>query len=237
MYYLPINTKALQSIFSIFSLCTTTLLFLPSYLKEHIEGKCKRFCPKTLGHLIGPGSEVSVSDQRALSSEKQPWDDMGPLVKVFPPWKVRTSFSTDVMFTSQINLLERIVCWLSTTAELTITKRVAEQIWERLWMLGGKKKQSLRLKVGGRGVLQRRLFSLHTLGTKHASSACQRDVSSLQDVYFCCIVCGIWKSLSSRVVLDLNWGLDLDLLGFCCPLQRVNTHINTPVIYIKNKVK
>lgn len=45
-------------------------------------------------------------------------------------------------------------------------------------------------RCGRRGVLWRRLFSLHTLGTEHASTSRQSDVSSLRDVYFCCVVCG-----------------------------------------------
>lgn len=58
-------------------------------------------------------------------------------------------------------------------------------------MLEGKEKQRFGVEhVGGGGVLQGKLFSLHTLGTEHASAPCQRDVSSLQDVYFCGVVCG-----------------------------------------------
>ncbi len=36
------------------------------------------------------------------------------------------------------------------------------------------------------------VFSAHT-GHRAASTACQCDVSSLRDVYFCCIVCGSQK--------------------------------------------
>lgn len=43
---------------------------------------------------------------------------------------------------------------------------------------------------GQQGVLRRRLFSLHTLGTKQVSAPRQSDVSSLRAVYFCCVVCG-----------------------------------------------
>lgn len=58
-------------------------------------------------------------------------------------------------------------------------------------MLRRKKKQRFGAEyVGSGGVLWRRLFSLHTLGTKHASTSRQSDVSSLREVYFCCVVCG-----------------------------------------------
>lgn len=56
-------------------------------------------------------------------------------------------------------------------------------------MLEGKEKQRFGIEhVGGGGVLQGKLFSLHTLGTEHASAPRQRDVSSLRDVYFCGVV-------------------------------------------------
>lgn len=58
-------------------------------------------------------------------------------------------------------------------------------------MLRRKKKQRFGVGcVGGGGVLWRRLFSLHTLGTEHASTSRHSDVSSLRGVYFCCVVCG-----------------------------------------------
>lgn len=44
------------------------------------------------------------------------------------------------------------------------------------------------------GVLWRRLFSLHTLGTLHTFNSRQSDVSSLRDVCFRCDVCGSQKT-------------------------------------------
>lgn len=54
----------------------------------------------------------------------------------------------------------------------------------------GKSNTGPRLRLRTGDVLRRRLFSLHTLGTKLASSSRQSDINSPRGVYFCCVVCG-----------------------------------------------
>lgn len=57
----------------------------------------------------------------------------------------------------------------------------------------GKSNTGPRLRPRTGDVLPRRLFSLHTLGTKLASSSRQSDINSPRGVYFCCVVCGSRK--------------------------------------------
>ena len=58
------------------------------------------------------------------------------------------------------------------------------------------------------GVLWRRLFSLHTLGTLHTFNSRQSDVGSLRDVCFRCDVCGSQRIPFIQIIVRSEQGSD-----------------------------
>lgn len=89
---------------------------------------------------------------------------------------------------------------------LAVIKRSAEQTWGRLWMLEGKEKQRFGVEhVGGGGVLQGKLFSLHTLAPSTPLLLANVTSAHCETFIFAASCAAARMSLSSRRLCVLIW--------------------------------
>lgn len=101
---------------------------------------------------------------------------------------------------SYMTLLKEKWCWLWRAATHALQTTGKPSMSKALDAWREKETEVWGWMCGQQGVLWRRLFSLHTLGTKHVSAPRQSDVSSLRAVYFCCVLCG-----SQNISFDLEY--------------------------------